>query len=1540
MRRGALGVALAAFAFAIWLPGGLVAQAPEFFSPGSAAAPATAPPEARTLRSRPVEIDLAGLERVRRALREQPAPAGIARSVQAGRAGGIPAPGSLLRFNPFEDAIVDMVFERTAPTFSGGYSLSGHPVGQPFGQTTLVVNGAVVSGTIRVPGAPYRTFEIRTLGESGSWRYLVSEVTEPDFVCEDWDEETDGRGASLRDMVQGSAPPRATLGEPRGAAPLPDPPAPPSSTVSASTSTTTVIDIVLVYSRQLKARLGGDAQTVAKIEEMVASTNTMFTNSGVSAALNLVAVQGVDYDETGGVSDAQRLLVADDGHLDEVHALRDRVHADVYGLIRSACCGRAQVLIDRSASNAWRAILMSFDVDHVFAHELGHVMGLRHDRYADCGDTCPQTVEKDAFGYVNQALFVGGTTTKPTPAPHQDKQWRTNMARFDQCRNYAFCHVNFHFSNPAISYSQAEYRTGRRNAALEDPIGVALTATNANVVTPEGPANAARVLNLTRDYVAGYRTGRAVKVSFDGAAASATEGGAAATVTVNLDVPPGRAVSIPFAAASSDAWPHDYGVSGALSFGATDTSSTLTVTAADDDADDDGETIVLTLGDLPNGVSVGAVGSVTVSLIDDDTVAGAPEVDRLAFFSTPANGSAYGAGEDIEASVVFTKSVTVTGTPTLELQVGANARAAACGVSRGEVLACSYTVVKGDHDANGVSIAANSLALPPGAAIRDSANQDADPQHSAVGDASSQTVKTSIANVTLAVSPNPVTEGQAATVTASLSAALSAPVTIPLTTTAGTAETGDYTAPASIAIAPGDRSGAWTFATALDADLDDETLTVSLGALPSTVSPGTPSSVAVTIADVTAEVTLQATPNPVTEGSSAAVTATLSKALGAAVTIPLTATAGTAEAADYAAPASVSVAAGETSGTAPLSTTRDIDLNDETLTVALGSSLPSPLVVGTPSNVTVTIADATPQVTLGAAPNPVAEGSSTTIEATLSKAWSANLTIPLSVTAGTAEAGDWTRPASIAITAGETSGTAALSTADDSDLDDETLTVALGTLPGGIVPGSPSSVDVAIRDTTPKPADTPSVSLGITPASVAEGSAARVTATLSTALTESVTIPLTVTAGTAEAGDWTDPAAIAIVVGELSAGTSLAAVVDADRDAETLTVALGALPASVKEGTPSSVELTITDATVQPGVSLAVSPNPVNEGSSAVVTASLSASLTRAVTIPLTVTLGTAEAADVDSLAAVTIAAGRRSVQAALQTRSDDDRDDETLTVGLGALPDEVKAGSPSRVAVTITDTTPAPPGPGGGGGGGGPSPPPPPPPTEPPGPTGPPPPPPPPGGAPRADFAASLDCESEPCRTVTGEPVRFFDVSTGSVSSRRWEFGDGTSSRSPSPAHDWERPGFYEVRLIVGNGASESEASMMFLVEAADPEGECAHGEANRCLRNSRYGIAVDWFAADGRGGPATGVHAGTDDSGLFRFFDGDNWEVLVKVLDGCETNGHVWVFAASTTDLGYVIRVTDTATGDKREYRNEPGNAAPAITDAKAFASACGPN
>ena len=120
--------------------------------------------------------------------------------------------------------------------------------------------------------------------------------------------------------------------------------------------------------------------------------------------------------------------------------------------------------------------------------------------------------------------------------------------------------------------------------------------------------------------------------------------------------------------------------------------------------------------------------------------------------------------------------------------------------------------------------------------------------------------------------------------------------------------------------------------------------------------------------------------------------------------------------------------------------------------------------------------------------------------------------------------------------------------------------------------------------------------------------------------------------------------------------------------------------------------------------------------------------------------------------------------------------------------------------------------------------------------------------------------------------------------------------------------------------------------------EGTCEPGAGTLCLRNDRYAVEAEWWTAGGEAAGAKVVPQSTTDSGLFRFYDPGNWEILIKVLDGCSANGHHWVYGASTTDLGYSIRVTDTVTGLLREYRNEAGRPAAAITDSEAFPSACG--
>jgi hypothetical protein len=116
----------------------------------------------------------------------------------------------------------------------------------------------------------------------------------------------------------------------------------------------------------------------------------------------------------------------------------------------------------------------------------------------------------------------------------------------------------------------------------------------------------------------------------------------------------------------------------------------------------------------------------------------------------------------------------------------------------------------------------------------------------------------------------------------------------------------------------------------------------------------------------------------------------------------------------------------------------------------------------------------------------------------------------------------------------------------------------------------------------------------------------------------------------------------------------------------------------------------------------------------------------------------------------------------------------------------------------------------------------------------------------------------------------------------------------------------------------------------------DCDVTDTNLCLNQSRFRVEVSWKAFDGTTGSGLMVPgAPSDDSGLFFFFDEDNWEMLVKILDGCPINNNYWVFAAATTNVEYTLSVTDTDTGAVKTYFNPLGNAAAAITDTTAFAT-----
>ncbi|MXZ31921.1 MAG: hypothetical protein F4Z20_00535, partial [Gammaproteobacteria bacterium] len=469
------------------------------------------------------------------------------------------------------------------------------------------------------------------------------------------------------------------------------------------------------------------------------------------------------------------------------------------------------------------------------------------------------------------------------------------------------------------------------------------------------------------------------------------------------------------------------------------------------------------------------------------------------------------------------------------------------------------------------------------------------------------------------------------------------------------------------------------------------------------ISSGLPQVSFKSVYDLRGVLNLKAAPATPAEGEDVTVTVTSSSGVldSAGASIPLVYTLGTAEAGDFSGPAQVRIPLGQKQATATIAITDDeaYEHPHETFTVALGTVPEDKFRLGRNRSVEIAIDDtADGQVTasLSASPNPVEEGESVTLTATLAEALDppAAVTLPLTYTYDTATSGDVTEVASITVASGETVGTAVVQTVQDDDYEhpNETFTVAFGTLPAGIGPGEVTSVEIGIDDAADEPVE---VNLSASPNPVAEGSGVTLTATLAEALdpARAATLPLAYTFGTAKAADITKVNGITIASGETTGTVVVQTVQDDDYENpnETFTVAFGELPAGVAAGAAASVEIGIDDAADAPvAVSLSASPNPVPEGEGVTVTATLAKALdpARAVTVPLSYTLGTAGAGDFTEVAGITIGAGKTSGAAVVQTADDGEyeADDKTFTVSFGSLPDGVVPGTPFRASISITD--------------------------------------------------------------------------------------------------------------------------------------------------------------------------------------------------------------------------------------------------------------
>ncbi|HVR95324.1 MAG TPA: vanadium-dependent haloperoxidase [Thermoanaerobaculia bacterium] len=136
------------------------------------------------------------------------------------------------------------------------------------------------------------------------------------------------------------------------------------------------------------------------------------------------------------------------------------------------------------------------------------------------------------------------------------------------------------------------------------------------------------------------------------------------------------------------------------------------------------------------------------------------------------------------------------------------------------------------------------------------------------------------------------------------------------------------------------------------------------------------------------------------------------------------------------------------------------------------------------------------------------------------------------------------------------------------------------------------------------------------------------------------------------------------------------------------------------------------------------------------------------------------------------------------------------------------------------------------------------------------------------------------------------------------------------------------QVGLASGRALGDHVFYTLFGPVAAP--GPCAASSTALCL-GGRFKVEARWRTANGSGA-AQGASLGAD-SGYFWFFDEDNTELTVKVLNACAEYDRYWVFASGLTDVEVLLTVTDTQTGNNRQYFNPQGKAFAPVQDVQAF-------
>ena len=757
----------------------------------------------------------------------------------------------------------------------------------------------------------------------------------------------------------------------------------------------------------------------------------------------------------------------------------------------------------------------------------------------------------------------------------------------------------------------------------------------------------------------------------------------------------------------------DYTVSATdLTLPAGSSSVTATVTGLDDGLFEGGETVLIS--GLHDGAAFGA--GQTVTIADDEA---APV---LTLVLTPDSIAEDGGTSTVTATLssALTEPFTVTvavepDAPALpqdyELSGDTLSFAAEATESTGEV-----TIAAVDNNVDQVdktlqisgAVSLEAVAAPAGVTLT-------------IGDDDEAS-----STVTLTMTPERIDEGAAATeieVTGALdSGARDADTVLSLLVGGGaaTALPGvDYepVADFSLTIPANETSATATFTLApLEDRIDEADETVIVTGISNTVGVGVPETVEITLADNddAPVLALEVDPARIAEnGGTATVTVTTGEGSTFADerTIALEVAGTATQGEDYRLDSTTVVLPAGTGTEASTAMVTVVGLDDGIAeadeTILIGGTLDG-VAFGTQQTVTIEDDEGAPVVTLVLTPDSIGEnGGVSTVTATVSPASAEAFTVTVSAAAvAPAVAGDLTLAGTtLSFAADATTSTGEVTVTavnNDEDAPDKTVTVSGVVSLDGVTAPADATLTIADDDeavVTPPPAETPVVTLVLTPDSIGEnGGASTVTATVSPASAEAFTMTVSAAAvAPAVAGDLTLAGTTLSFAAEATGSTGVVtiAAVDNDEDAPDKTVTVSGSVSLEGVTAPADATLTIADddepaPTEAPVVTLVLTPGSIGEnGGASTVTARVSPVSAEAFTVTVTAAAVDPAMAGDFTLTGTTLsfaaeATGSTGVVTIAAVDNDEAAPDKTVTVSGTVSLDGVTA--PADATLTIAD--------------------------------------------------------------------------------------------------------------------------------------------------------------------------------------------------------------------------------------------------------------